>query len=111
LHEDTFKTETDFVFTTPLGSVDLIGEFTGVGRYEHAIEGAITVELDDLPVQVLSMPKLMAAKESTGRTKDLLVYHELEVVKTARECLDNYAMERRGVENGCAAAADQLEQS
>ena len=78
-------TESDFVFTTQLGKLDLIGEFTGVGAYEQAVAGAITVEVERLKVPVLSLPKLMAAKKSTGRSKDQLVHTELEMITKIRE--------------------------
>ncbi len=79
----TFATETDFVFCTPLGKFDLIGEFTGVGSYANAVDDAITVDVLDRPIKVLSLPKLIAAKRSTGRPKDRVVASELAVVAEA----------------------------
>ncbi len=79
----TFATETDFVFCTPLGKFDLIGEFTGVGSYANAVEDAITIDVLDRPIQVLSLAKLINAKRSTGRPKDRVVASELAVVADA----------------------------
>ncbi len=83
-----FATETDFVFTTPWGKFDLIGEFTGVGRYEQALDGSIPLRLGRHRARILALDKLAMAKKSTGRDKDLRVHHELEVVRVARELLD-----------------------
>ncbi len=88
LSAEVFATETDFVFTTPWGKFDLIGEFSGVGRYEQAIDQAIVLPLGRHPVKVLALDKLALAKLSTGREKDQRVHHELEVVRGARRLLD-----------------------
>jgi hypothetical protein len=88
LAASTFATETDFVFNTILGKFDLIGEFTGVGTYEVASEDAITMNICRRQVPVLSLPKLIAAKKSTGRPKDTLVFTELEIVKRLYETFD-----------------------
>jgi hypothetical protein len=83
-----FATETDFVFCTRWGKFDLIGEFTGVGRFDEADRGAASVGLGRYPVRVLSLGKLIDAKQSTGRPKDLLVHEELRAVRLARGLLD-----------------------
>jgi hypothetical protein len=83
----TFSTEADFVFTTNLGKLDLIGQFTGVGEYEDALAGAIPVELGGMTALVLSLPKLIASKRSTGRAKDTSVADELEIVSKVWELL------------------------
>jgi hypothetical protein len=88
LKAETLTTEMDFVFTTRLGNFDLIGEFTGVGSYQQASEGAIPVKMIRRTVRVLSLPKLMAAKLSTGRPKDSLVYKEMAIVRRFSEKLE-----------------------
>ena len=88
LRAETLMTEMDFVFTTRFGNFDLIGEFTGVGTYEQASEGAIPVKMIRRPVRVLSLPKLMAAKLSTGRPKDQLVHKEMAIVRRLSEKLE-----------------------
>ena len=83
----TFATETDFVFTTCYGKFDLIGEFTGVGRYREASTGAVPVAFGRWDARVLSLPKLIASNRSTGRPRDALVAAELEVVALATQHL------------------------
>ena len=84
----TFATETDFVFTTRYGKFDLIGEFTGVGRYRESCEGAVPTTFGSWDVRVLSLPKLIASKRSTGRPRDALVASELEVIALAAQRLE-----------------------
>lgn len=81
---DTLLTEMDFVFTTrEHGDFDLIGEFTAVGVYDNAAEDALTIKVDHFHVPVLSLPKLAAAKKSTGRPKDQAVWSELQLIQKA----------------------------
>ncbi|HYF48542.1 MAG TPA: hypothetical protein VEJ63_04015 [Planctomycetota bacterium] len=74
----TLSTETDFVFNTSLGKLDLIGLVTGLGMYNEAEEDCVNVEMGRQTVKVLSLPKLMAAKLSAGREKDLALLAQLE---------------------------------
>lgn len=83
LEPATLSTETDFVFTTTRGKFDLIGRFTGVGEYPQALAAAAPVRYAGVDALVLSLPKLMSSKLSTGRPKDLEVRRELEVVQLA----------------------------
>lgn len=82
-----FATETDFVFCTPLGKFDLIGEFTGVGRYAEAVRGAVPVRLGRCTVPVMSAPNLLASKRSTGRPRDGAVADELTVLLAIADLL------------------------
>jgi len=74
----TLSTETDFVFNTSLGKLDLIGLVTGIGLYNEASEDAVSVEMGRQVVQTLSLPKLMCAKRSAGREKDFALLAQLE---------------------------------
>lgn len=84
----TFATETDFIFTTSYGKFDLIGEFTGVGRYREASLDAAPAAFGRWDVRVLALAKLIASKHSTGRPRDALVAAELEVVALAAQRLE-----------------------
>ena len=61
----------------PLGQVRPDRRIHGVGRFAEADHGAAAVDLGRYPVRVLSLGKLIDAKMSTGRPKDLLVHEEL----------------------------------
>jgi hypothetical protein len=83
----TLSTETDFVFNTTLGKLDFIGLVTGVGMYDEANEDAVWVGMGRQRVKTLSLPKLMAAKKSAGREKDLSLLAQLEGIYGAYDDL------------------------
>jgi len=92
----TLSTETDFVFNTSLGKLDLIGLVTGMGMYDEASEDAVRVEMGRQVVEVLSLPKLMSAKRSAGREKDLALLAQLESVYGKLETLQTaHPLERQ----------------
>jgi predicted nucleotidyltransferase len=104
------STETDFVFNTSLGKLDLIGLVTGVGLYEEASEDAVWVEMGRQKVKVLSLPKLMAAKKSAGREKDLSLLAQLEGMYGRCDQLESACPQewsRARESDVCKAAIDQ----
>ena len=80
LDDETLRRGLNFTFETDIGDLDLLGEVRGVGRYEECLENAVTIDLFGHSFQVLSLEKLIAAKRTAGRTKDLLVLPELEAI-------------------------------
>lgn len=70
----------NFTFDTDLGELDLLGEVSGVGRFEDASADANQITLFGALYRVLKLEKLIAAKRVAGRTKDLLVLPELEAI-------------------------------
>jgi hypothetical protein len=56
-----------------LGPIDVLGTIDGGRGYEDLIEHVITLELDDLRVQVLDLETLIGIKERIGRPKDQAV--------------------------------------
>jgi hypothetical protein len=83
LHESTFVTEMDFVFTTTLGKFDLIGQMTGVGAFAEASSDCVDVRFHGRAIPVMSLPKLISSKRSTLREKDARVADELTIVSQA----------------------------
>lgn len=77
---ETLKHGLNFTFDTDIGSLDLLGEVQGVGGYQQCLEGSDVFELFAVPCRVLSLEKLIVAKRSAGRTKDLIVLPELEAI-------------------------------
>lgn len=80
LDEETLRPGLNFTFQTDIGDLDLLGEMAGVGGYPEASENADIMELFGYRYQVLSLPKLIAAKRAARRTKDLLALPELEAI-------------------------------
>jgi hypothetical protein len=62
------------LLTTALGDLDCLGTIAGDRGYHDLLPDTVTFELGDgARVRVLSLPALIAAKERTGRPKDLAV--------------------------------------
>lgn len=75
----------NFTFQTDIGSVDLLGEVMGVGRFPEAKSDAQIQQIFGHPFFVLSLPRLIAAKRAAGRVKDQLVLPELEAILESRQ--------------------------
>ena len=80
LDAETLRRGLNFTFTTDTGSLDLLGEVRGVGFYEEAISGAIMYELFGYSFPVLEIKKLIVAKRTAGRAKDMVALPELEAI-------------------------------
>ena len=81
----TIQAGLNFTLTTDLGDVDLLGEVSGVGKYEDALRRSDERTLFGLAVRVLSLDGLIAAKKAAGRTKDRTHLLELEELKKLRD--------------------------
>jgi predicted nucleotidyltransferase len=68
----------NFTLTTDKGDLDLLGEISGIGRYEDAMESSETIALFGRSYDVLSLAGLIRAKRAAGRPKDLQAVPELE---------------------------------
>jgi predicted nucleotidyltransferase len=66
---------------TDLGTLDLLGNITGVGDYERVARGAVEIELFGRRVRAISLDDLIAAKEALGRDKDLIAAKELRAIR------------------------------
>ena len=53
-----------------LGQLDVLGELTGVGRYEDLAPKALTMKVRGIACPVLDLDSLIAAKSAAGREKD-----------------------------------------
>jgi len=80
LDNETLHRGLNFTFDTDIGSIDILGEVQGVGRYQECLEGSNEFELFGIPCRVISLEKLIAAKRSAGRPKDLVALVELEAI-------------------------------
>jgi hypothetical protein len=81
LDVETLRRGLNFTFTTDAGNLDLLGEVRGVGSYEEAISGAIMYELFGYSFPVLEIKKLIVAKRTAGRAKDMVALPELEAIQ------------------------------
>ena len=81
LDAETLKRGLNFTFTSDIGSLDLLGEVRGVGYYEDVLPGSLIFELFGYPFPVIEITKLIVAKRTAGRGKDLVVLTELEAIR------------------------------
>ncbi|MGI8669713.1 MAG: hypothetical protein ACR2J3_07675 [Aridibacter sp.] len=79
--ERTLQNGTNFTLDTDLGSIDLLGEVSGVGDYSAVEYSSVKMKICDVQVNVISLNDLINAKRAAGRTKDLLVLPELEALQ------------------------------
>jgi predicted nucleotidyltransferase len=75
----------NFTLTTTLGSIDLLGEIVGGGRYEDLLPHTIAVEIFGRETKLLDLPWLIHVKRAAGWPKDLEVIAELEALAEERE--------------------------
>jgi len=85
LDEETLQRGLNFTFDTDVGKLDLLGEVRGVGIYVDCVENADEAELFGYRHRVLSLEKLIDAKRTAGRPKDLIALPELEAILEHRK--------------------------
>jgi predicted nucleotidyltransferase len=71
----------NFTLDTDRGPLDLLGEVSGIGFYPQALAQSEEKVMFELPVRVLSLDGLIAAKKAAGRGKDQQHVRELEELK------------------------------
>ena len=81
----TLQAGLNFTLTTDLGDLDLLGEVSGIGDYHHALAQSQEKAMFGMPVRVLSLDGLIAAKKAAGRNKDRAHLLELEELKKLSE--------------------------
>jgi hypothetical protein len=77
----TLHTGLNFTFVTDIGNLDLLGEVRGVGYYEDVVADSEKYELFGYSFPVIDIRKLIIAKRSAGRPKDLMTIVELEAIE------------------------------
>jgi hypothetical protein len=81
----TIKAGMNFTLDTDLGPVDLLGEVAGVGDFDCVLASSDAYAVFGLPVRVLSLDGLIAAKKAAARRKDSAHLIELEELKRLRD--------------------------
>jgi hypothetical protein len=78
----TIQHGTNSTFKTSLCDIDLLGEVAGIGAYEEeVVKESVTVDLEGVPVRILSIDGLIKAKETAGRPKDEAGLRELYALR------------------------------
>lgn len=79
----TLQHGTNFTFKTSLCDIDFLGELAGIGTYQDALENSVTMDLEGVSVNVLSIDGLIKAKSTAGRLKDQAGLEELYALKAS----------------------------
>lgn len=71
LDPPTLRSGLNFTLDSDLGAIDLLGEVTGLGRYDSVAAAAAPMEVYGQQALVLSLDGLESTKRAAGRIKDL----------------------------------------
>jgi predicted nucleotidyltransferase len=82
--DETVQRGLNFTLDTTLGSLDLLGEVLGGGRYEDLLPASERIQLFGFDCWCVSLEALIALKRAAGRPKDLEVLAELESLLEGR---------------------------
>lgn len=80
----TLKAGLNFTLTTDLGSLDILGQVSGIGQYEAVMAASEILTLYGQPCRVLKLDALIRSKRAAGRKRDLEQVIELEALKELR---------------------------
>lgn len=80
LDDETLRRGLNFTFDTDIGKIDILGEVQGVGDYNACLQNSTELKIFGSRCRVLSLEKLIAAKRSAGRSKDISALPELEAI-------------------------------
>src|SRR5258706_12456257 len=80
LDAETLHRGLNFTFETDIGPLDLLGEVRGVGEYRECLENCVSIEMFGHVFKVVALEKLIIAKRTAGRQKDLMMLPELEAI-------------------------------
>jgi predicted nucleotidyltransferase len=81
----TLSAGLNFTLSTTEGSIDLLGEVVGGGRYEDLLPSTIEADILGVRCRCVSLPKLIALKRAAGRPRDLDAVAELEALLEERD--------------------------
>jgi hypothetical protein len=82
LDAETLRRGFNFTFSTDVGSLDLLGEVRGIGFYEEVNTEASIYEMFGYSFPVIEIGRLILAKRTAGRAKDLIALPELEAIQS-----------------------------
>jgi predicted nucleotidyltransferase len=78
---ETVRRGLNFTLTTDAGSLDVLGEITGVGDYCAVLAVSENVSLYGAIYRCINIDALIVSKRAAGRPKDLEAVAELELIR------------------------------
>ena len=85
LTEELCSSLKNLYLQTDLGILDCLSEVAGIGGYEQALERSVAYRLSYGEFRILSIDALIAAKEASGRERDLEAVRYLRAIKEHNE--------------------------
>ena len=86
--EETISKGLNFTLTTDLGSLDLLGEVVGGGRYEDLQRYSNLGEAFGVRCICLGLERLIHIKRAAGRPKDFEAIAELEAIREEKKAME-----------------------
>jgi predicted nucleotidyltransferase len=83
-NERTIQAGLNFILTTTLGDLDLLGEIAGGGTYEQLLPMSEEMEVFGVRCCFVTLGKLIQLKRASGRPKDLEAIAELQALLDER---------------------------
>jgi len=80
LDSETLRRGLNFTFETNPGALGIFGEVRGIGGYRECLEGSVRVRMFGFDFNIISLDKLIQAKRTAGRAKDMVMPPELEAI-------------------------------
>ena len=77
----TLKRGLNFTLLTKAGSLDILGEIVGGGKYDDLLGHSTVMRIFRRDVRVLDLDALIRAKRAAGRPKDFEAIAELELLQ------------------------------
>lgn len=92
----TLEAGLNFTLDTDYGKIDILGGVSGIGTYDQVLAQSMEKMIYELPIRVLSIDGLIAAKKAAGRIKDqshLLELLELKkILEAAKPAPDDHGL-------------------
>lgn len=85
---DTLKRGLNFTLTTSDGSIDLLGEVSGIGSYDAACRRSAQAQMFGSTYRFLDLEALIVSKKAAGRPKDFEAIAELEAIREEQQRLE-----------------------
>jgi hypothetical protein len=70
---------------TDLGHLDCLSEIQGLGGYDEVAKASQTIEIEGMPLRVLTIDALIVAKEAMNRPRDREAVRQLKAIKELEE--------------------------
>jgi hypothetical protein len=88
----TIERGLNFMLTTQIGALDVLGEIVGGGDYDALLASTSLINAFDVECRCLNLDRLIEVKRAAGRPKDFEAVAELEAIREERTSDDD----RRG---------------